>query len=237
MIKIYSIFFWIIYGIITIILGAFIFLSSIFFDDRFLHKIGKIWGKIALILTFTKVNYLELSDFDKNDSYIIMPNHQSAFDIFALFAYLPLEFRWVSKKENFKIPVVGHAMKVMKEISVDRGNIKELKSTIEAMKKCLDRKISVLIFPEGTRSKDGKLLPFKKGGFFLAVNSNKKILPVAIWGTKDINERGSLLIHPFKKVKILIGEPVDLNYKGKIDDKMKRFRDILTELIDKAKNS
>ena len=236
MIKIYSFLFWVIYGLITIFLGILIFISSIFFDDKFLHKIGRLWGRIALLLTFTKVNYIELEDFNKNEPYIIMPNHQSAFDIFALFAYLPLQFRWVSKKENFKIPVVGHAMKVMKEISVDRGNIKKLKSTIKTMDECLNRGISILIFPEGTRSFDGNILPFKKGGFFLAVNSKRKILPVAIWGTKDINKRGSLIIHPFKEITILIGRPVIFEEKGKIEEKMEQFRKILINLVEKAKS-
>ena len=237
MIRIYSLFFWIIYAIITIILGALIFIFSFFCDDRFLHKIGKLWGKLALIITFTEVNYQEISEFEKNDSYIIMPNHQSAFDIFSLFAYLPVEFRWVSKKENFKIPVVGQAMKVMNEISVDRGNIKDLKSTINSMKKCLERGISVLIFPEGTRSIDGNLLPFKKGGFFLALSSGKKILPVAIWGTKNINKRGSLLVTPFQRITILIGEPVNFEKQGKIEEKMEKFREILQSLIEKAKTT
>ena len=234
--KIFSFFFWVIFGIITIILGILVFILSIFTDDIFLHKIGKIWGKFALIISFAKIKYIELGDFDKNNAYIIMPNHQSAFDIFVLFAFLPLQFRWVSKRENFKIPVVGHAMKLMKEISVDRGNIKQLKGTIKAMRKCLNRGISVLIFPEGTRSKDGKLLNFKKGGFFLAINSGKKVLPVAIWGTKDVNRRGSLIVNPFKEVKILVGNPVEFE-KDKIENTMSKFRKILEDLVDKAKRA
>ncbi len=237
MIRIYSFFFWIVFGFVTLFLGTSIYLFAIFKDDRFLHKIGKLWGKLALILSLTKVNYKELSVLDKNEVYIIMPNHQSAFDIFALFAYLPVEFRWVSKRENFKIPIVGYAMKLMKEIPVDRGDIKKLKSTINLMKECINRGISLLIFPEGTRSKDGELLPFKKGGFFLAINSQKKILPVAIWGTKDVNQVGSLLIYPFKRINILIGEPVEFSQKGRLEDKMDNFRCILKDLIEKAKKA
>ena len=234
---IYSIYFWLSFSVITIILGILILILSFFKDDKFLHKIGIFWGKITLKLAKVRVNYKELGEIDKNDVYIIMPNHQSAFDIFTLFPYLPVEFRWVSKKENANIPVVGYAMKVMKEIFVDRGNIKELKSTLKQMSDCLNRGISVLIFPEGTRSKDGKLLEFKKGGFFLAIHSKREILPVAIWGTKDINRVGSLLVYPFKRITILVGEPVELKAKGSIEDKMKEFREILLNLMEKAKNT
>ena len=235
MIRIFSVFFWLTFSIFTIILGSFIFIFSIFSDDRFLHNIGRLWGKLALKLAFVKVIYKELSDFNKNQPYIIMANHQSAFDIFTLFAYLPLQFRWVSKKENAKIPIVGQAMKIMGEIFVDRENIKGLKGTINTMKNCLDRGISVLIFPEGTRSRDGELLPFKKGGFFLAVNSEREILPVAIWGTKDVNRVGSFIIHPFRKISLLIGKPIKFEKKGNMEDKMKEIRIILLDLVEKAK--
>ena len=201
-----------------------------------MHKIGKIWGNIALKIAFVKVKYKEIGNFSKDEAYIIMPNHQSAFDIFTLFAYMPIEFRWVSKKENFEIPLVGWCMKIMNEISVEKSSIKELKNTLKQMERCINRGISIVIFPEGTRSKNGELLPFKKGGFFLALKSKRKILPVAIWGTKDIMKKGSLLVKPFKTINLIIGQPVDFEGKGNLEEKMKDFNILLSSLIKESKS-
>ncbi len=233
----FTIFFWLTFSLLTIFLGCLILILSFFLSDKTLHKIGIFWGKVTLKLAFVKVNYIEMAEIDKNDVYIIMPNHQSAFDIFTLFAYLPVEFRWLSKDTNFKIPFLGWAMKVMNEISVDRGNIKELKNTLSKMENCLNRGISLVIFPEGTRSYNGEILPFKKGGFFLALKTKKKILPVGIWGTKDVMKRGSFVINPFKTICVVIGEPIELNEKDRIEIKMEKLRNILINLTEKAKNS
>ena len=177
--------------------------------------IARIWGKALVITAFTKVNMEEHFDSSVfNENYVLMSNHQSAFDIFLLYGYLPFDFTFLSKKEVFKIPLFGIAMKVVGAIAVDRENPASLKKTIKDMENYIKGGRSLLIVPEGTRSKDGKLLPFKKGGFLLAKKSKTKILPVTIIGSSDVLKRGSFLINPGKRVKIILNNPVEVEGKN-----------------------
>jgi 1-acyl-sn-glycerol-3-phosphate acyltransferase len=113
--------------------------------------------------------------------YVIVSNHESFVDIL-LISHLPWEMKWLSKKEMFKIPVGGWLMRMAKDIPLDR---KDRDSAIRAMEQCaqrLDQKVSVMIFPEGTRSTSGDLLPFKDGAFRLAIESGVPVLPLAVHG-------------------------------------------------------
>ena len=123
-------------------------------------------------------------EFPKNprNPYVMVSNHESFVDIL-LISQLPWEIKWLSKTENFKIPVAGWNMRLAKDIELVRG---DRSSGTEAMKKCgemLDQKVSVMVFPEGTRSFEGDLLPFKVGAFKLAIEKQLPILPLATHGT------------------------------------------------------
>jgi 1-acyl-sn-glycerol-3-phosphate acyltransferase len=113
--------------------------------------------------------------------YVVVSNHESFVDIL-LISHLPWEMKWLSKKENFKIPVAGWLMRMARDIELDR---KDPKSAVAAMQQCrqrLDDNVSVMIFPEGTRSTTGDLLPFKDGAFRLAIEAQVPILPLAVHG-------------------------------------------------------
>ena len=179
-----------------------------------------------MLSTFPKIEVINKCPPEKmNKNYIIMANHQSAFDIFLIYGYLPFYFNFLSKKEVFEIPIFGRAMKILGTASVDRGNRQGLKDTIKEMEECLARGASILIFPEGTRSEDGKILPFKKGGFLLAKKVKTEILPVVIVGTKDIMPKKSIWVTPFRKVKFYILEPISEteNY----NELMERVRNLM----------
>jgi 1-acyl-sn-glycerol-3-phosphate acyltransferase len=147
--------------------------------------------------------------------YIFAANHQSQFDIFALQGFLGVDFRWLAKKELFKVPVWGPAMRRAGYIPVDRSHGKQaIKSLDEAAQK-IAAGTSVIIFPEGTRSKDGNLQDFKAGAMVLAIKSGVDIVPVAISGTHAILPKGKLLINP-GKVLIRMGKPIEMkNYGAK----------------------
>ena len=118
---------------------------------------------------------------DPRNPYVMVSNHESFVDIL-LISHLPWEMKWLSKKENFKIPVAGWLMRLAKDIELDR---KDPKSAAAAMAECrrrLDDHVSVMIFPEGTRSTTGDLLPFKDGAFRLAIEAQLPILPLAVHG-------------------------------------------------------
>jgi 1-acyl-sn-glycerol-3-phosphate acyltransferase len=120
---------------------------------------------------------------DPRRPYVVVANHESFVDIL-LISHLPMEMKWLSKAEFFKIPVVGWLMRLAGDVPVVRG---ERESAIEALRQCrdrLDKKVSVMVFPEGTRSKTGELQPFKDGAFSLAIDAGVPILPLAVHGTK-----------------------------------------------------
>jgi 1-acyl-sn-glycerol-3-phosphate acyltransferase len=121
---------------------------------------------------------------DPRRPYVVVANHESFVDIL-LIAHLPFEMKWLSKVEMFKIPVVGWLMRLAGDIPVTRG---ERTSGADALVQCADRlakKVSVMIFPEGTRSRDGELQAFKDGAFRLAIENQVPILPLAVHGTKS----------------------------------------------------
>jgi 1-acyl-sn-glycerol-3-phosphate acyltransferase len=173
------------------------------------HFIGRMWGKTMLIFSGVNVkitgNPVSASDFAPS---IFMANHQSAFDIFTLLAAFPVPFRWVAKEELFKIPIFGPAMRRAGYVPINRGNPRDaLKSLNKAAMK-IKGGTSVVVFPEGTRSEDGKLLPFKNGGFILAIKSQVPIIPVAIHGTQAIKPKKSFWIHP-RTVYLHFGDPIE----------------------------
>ncbi len=211
--KIYSIIYIPVFILISLlaIFGAYI--AYLFTrNPKKANIVARWWGRLAVVTSFTKVELI-LENFKIGQKYVIMCNHQSAFDIFILYGYLPLDFTFLSKIEVFKIPLFGIAMKIVGAIGVERGNTAKLKSTILAMQNYMNQNRALLIFPEGTRSIDGKLLPFKKGGFMLAKKSNAEILPVTIINSRNVLKKGSLLINPFQKVKVIISKPIET--KGK----------------------
>ncbi len=176
-----------------------------FFDStggNIVHSIlARNWGKAILFISGIKVEVRGLSNIEFDNSYVYMPNHQSLYDIPVLLGRLPIQFRWLAKAELFKIPVFGRAMKCAGYISIDRKNRKSaLDSLRKAGNSMKSKGVSVIIFPEGTRSQDGEISSFKKGGFYLATTSKVSIVPVIIKGTKEIVSKKSLLIKPGKVI-------------------------------------
>jgi 1-acyl-sn-glycerol-3-phosphate acyltransferase len=148
----------------------------------------------------------------KGASYVVISNHQSIYDIFLIYGWLGIDIKWIMKKELAKIPGVGFGSKKVGHIFLDRSNSRVALESLNEAKKKLVNGISVVIFPEGTRSKTGQMSPFKKGAFKLALDLGLPLLPVSISGTKDILPTGSLNILP-GKVRMKIHEPIDItNY-------------------------
>nr|WP_224747038.1 lysophospholipid acyltransferase family protein [Pelovirga terrestris] len=127
---------------------------------------------------------------------IYVSNHQSNFDIPLLYAGLPIQFRWMAKQELFNIPLFGLAMKSSGYIPIDRSNRKEAMRSLTAAARRIRDGVSVIIFPEGTRSADGTLQPFKKGALLLAAKAGVPIVPMAIHGSHQVQPKGSLRINP-----------------------------------------
>jgi len=193
----------------TVILGTVaIFLSLFDSSGNIPHRIARLWGKIPLRTTGTKVSVQGRENIDPQKSYILVSNHQSTFDIFALLGYLPIQFRWIAKAELFRLPFLGWAMSRIGYIPIERGSPKKAyRSMLQAAEKVKEG-VSVIIFPEGTRSPDGNLQPFKKGVFLIALKSQAPILPIAIRGTGKIMPKGDWRIYP-GNVQIIVGPPIE----------------------------
>ncbi|HAG50724.1 MAG: hypothetical protein A2X87_07835 [Deltaproteobacteria bacterium GWC2_42_51] len=199
---------WIIGLPVTIFLFIFVLLSLIF--DRSgnsIHRIGRLWGRILLFLSGVAIEIKGTENLLQGRPQILASNHQGAFDILALQAFIPMQFRWVAKKSLFKIPIVGWSMSLAGYVGIERERASSAYKSIEAAAERIKNGTSVLIFPEGTRSATGELLPFKRGGFLLAVKSGVPVIPISITGTKDIMKKGSVLINP-GRIKIVIGRPI-----------------------------
>lgn len=140
-------------------------------------------------------------------SYIVTPNHQGNADILALFLTLPLRFRWVIKKELLRIPVFGWALGGTGAIALDRSNREKSVESLKAAKKKLLGGWSVLIYPEGTRSSDPHLQPFKKGAFMMAVQTGVPILPVTCNGAYHVLPRKTITFRP-GHITVTIGDPI-----------------------------
>jgi len=200
------------------------------------YKIKKTWAKFLLAVSRIKVTVKGLYNIRPDRSYIYMSNHQSNFDIPVALAYLPFKFRWVAKAELFKIPIFGSAMYKSGHINIDRSNRRAAYKSLKTAAKNIQEGISVLIYPEGTRSKDGNIRPFKKGGFLLAVESGTPIVPVIIHGTWPIMPKNKIIIKP-GNVTIEIKAPIvtkDYNRKTK-DELLEKVRNIICESFDKGK--
>jgi 1-acyl-sn-glycerol-3-phosphate acyltransferase len=178
-------------------------------DENVIHKVANIWAKMLLILTNIKVEIIGAQNILKG-SQIFMANHQSDFDIFIVLAHLPGQFRWIVKKELFNIPLFGKAMRNAGYIEIDRQNRERaLMSLDEAARKIREGK-SVMSFPEGTRSRDGKIKPFKQGMFYLAIKSGVPIVPISIIGAGKIMPKRSFMIKP-GKIIMIIDRPIDVS--------------------------
>ena len=200
----------------TLVLGAFALLVAPF-DPKGerIHRIARLWAAIHLKVNGIAVS-LEAAQNMPEPPFVFMSNHQSALDIFVLLFGLPVPFKFIAKRELFRIPVFGWAMRRAGYISIDRGNPREaLKAIEEAARKIRDGR-PILIFPEGHRSRDGRLQPFMKGGFSLASRARVPVVPLAITGSFAIQPRGSILSPPERKgrVSIRVGRPVVVGGKG-----------------------
>ncbi len=199
------------------------------------HIIARIWAQSILMVSRVHVSVKGLSNIEPGKSYIYMANHQSNFDIPVLLGYLPVQFRWLAKAELFKIPVFGRAMLGAGYVKIDRFNQESAFESINEVARKMKDGVSVMIFPEGTRSKDGSIRPFKKGGFVMAVDFGVPIVPVVIRGTWPIMAKSSLRINR-GEVEMALAKPIDtIGYSRETkEDLMERVRTAICRGFEKT---
>lgn len=195
------------------------------------HRVARLWGKTILKMSGVSVNIIGTDNIPPDGKPIIfMSNHQSNFDILTLLAHIPVQFRWISKKEVFRTPLMGPAMRKAGYISIDRGNREKAIESLEEAALTIRNGKSVMTFPEGTRSPDGTIRPFKKGLFYLAIKSGVPIIPISIIGSRKIMPKKSLHLDP-GNIMVVIGTPIDtgsytLEHR---DELMKKVRSVIKD--------
>ena len=196
-------------AIATIILGIPVMVAGLLSrTGNLAFSISKLWAYTMLAVSFVRTEIKNKAKIRKGTSYIIISNHQSLYDIIALVTTLGIQYRWFIKKEVLKIPIFGYALYASRNIFIDRANTAR---AIESINKGIDRLpkgVSVMVFAEGSRSPDGRIHEFKKGGFVTAVRRKIPILPVTVNGSRRVLPKGSLVVKP-GKIQVVIGDPID----------------------------
>ncbi len=170
--------------------------------------LSKLWAWGLLAASGVRVSARFEAPLDRRRSYVFLANHQSMFDIPLVIGTAPVQLRFAAKRSLFRIPVFGWAIRAGGFIPVDRGDRTKARATFAAAHDRLRGGTSVLLFPEGSRSLDGRLHAFERGGFLLALKTGLPIVPVGIRGTLAVQPRGSFQIAP-GRVEIRYGEPID----------------------------
>jgi 1-acyl-sn-glycerol-3-phosphate acyltransferase len=227
-----SIWFYLVLIVSTHVLGAGSMLAAMITRQSDLaHWFARAWGNVNLWAAGVKVEVHGLEHINPSTSYVYAANHQSWFDIFTLLGKLPVQFRWLAKAELFKIYVLGRAMQAAGYIPIDRSNRRQAFESMTIAAQRIKEGTSVVIFPEGTRSPDGVLQEFKKGGFILALHSQHPIVPISLSGSHRIlPKRGGWKIQP-GRVQLTISAPIPtegLSTRER-DELIRRVRDAIRE--------
>lgn len=172
-----------------------------------------LWSRCVCALLFVRVRVTGRENISHNQSYVFVANHQSAFDIWSIYGFLGHPFKWMMKKSLEKIFLVGPACRSVGHVFVDDSSIAGIKDTIEHAQQTLKGNMSLVIFPEGHRSFDGKLIPFKRGAFMLAGEFGLPVVPLTIKGAFEVLPRTSYNITP-GTIHLTIHKPIYPGEKG-----------------------
>ena len=193
-----------------------------------LIAIGKWCISIGRKILGVQVDVSGLERIGRKRAYVFMANHLSLIDGPLLFWLIPQSIRVILKKEVFRIPIIGQGMRHVGFVPVDRRRLKGGKKSIERASQLIKEKgFSFLIFPEGTRSRDGEIQPFRRGGFFLALSSQAPIVPISIQGTYELMPRGRFFV---KKGRV----KVDFHFPLPVNDYNLKT---MPQLIEKVQNT
>ena len=218
--------------VILITLSASLLIIPLGFFDRqgsIAYQISRFWTWGILKIGGIRLKVKGLEHLDPGRQYIFMANHQSNIDIPVLVqSLIEFQLRWVAKRELLFIPIFGWAMWASRHIVVDRSNRSKAMASLRKARERIEGGICVVLFPEGTRSADGQFLPFKRGGFVLAVKTQTPIVPITINGSGAILPRRDWRIKG-GEVEVIVSEPVPLNqyHPGNISSLLSHVRTIM----------
>ncbi len=192
----------------TIVMGT-LSLAVSFFDPegRRQHWCASTWSRMIARTAGARVRVHGAEHIQPGASNVFLSTHQSYMDIPAMLGYLPAQLRIAAKREVFMIPFLGWHMTRAGHISINRGSTTEAVETLRRAATEVQAGVSIFLFPEGTRSRDGALQPFKKGGFKFAMQTGLPVVPVTILGSRQVLPRDSIIFRP-GPVEMHLGAPI-----------------------------
>jgi 1-acyl-sn-glycerol-3-phosphate acyltransferase len=199
-------------------------------SGKLYHWWIKMWARTVIAMARIKMTVEGQENVDSTKTYVVMSNHRSNFDVATLFCSVPLDVVMVAKRSLGMIPILGWGLRLAGYIFIDRTNRQAAVATLHRAAERLRGGQSIHIFPEGTRSFDSSLLPFKKGGFVMAIETGLPILPVGIQGTEHILRKDSALLFS-GPATVRIGKPIDTApYKDKPNGKEELLERVQKEI-------
>lgn len=211
--AIISAFIWVGSGLLTILLFLVVFTLTILlfpFDKKkkITHAQCFWWSDLLIGLNpYWSIKASGLEHIDHHKTYVIIANHQSMADIVALYQ-TKMQFKWVAKASLFKVPFIGWCLSLIKHIKLVRGDFSSIKKIYQEASGWLQKDMSVLFFPEGTRSSSNEMGEFQNGAFKFAIKEKKPILPICLKGTHAVIPKGSWILRAKVAAKVIVLEPI-----------------------------
>jgi len=204
---------WLGSGLLTILLFLVVFILTILlfpFDKKkkFMHRQCFWWSDLLIGLNpYWSLKVSGLEHIDRQKTYVIIANHQSMADIVALYQ-IKMQFKWVAKASLFNLPFIGWCLTLIKHIKLTRGDFSSIKKIYQEASSWLQKDMSVLFFPEGTRSSSDEMGEFQNGAFKFAIKEQRSILPVCLKGTHAVIPKGSWIFKTKVAAKVIVLEPI-----------------------------
>ena len=195
--------------VLTVFTAVFTVCTVAWRNAEFVHKVQQFWSRSFFWLMFLPVSVDGTEHIKPGQSYVFVANHQSMFDVWLVYGWLPVIFKWLMKAELRKVPFVGTGCKAAGHIFVDRRNAKAAMESLKEVEKQLVNGVCTVIFPEGTRSLNGEVGRFKRGAFQIAWDLGLPVIPLSLDGFYEVLPKGKPFVrrHP---VHMHMGEPIDL---------------------------
>ena len=214
---------WPILVVLTIFTALFTIIFVPFRNAEFVHKEQQFWSRSFFWLMFLPVSVDGIEHIKPGQSYVFVANHQSMFDVWLVYGWLPVIFKWLMKAELRHVPFVGIGCKAAGHIFVDRRNAKAAMESLKEVGKQLVNGVCTVIFPEGTRSKNGEIGRFKRGAFQIAWELGLPVIPLSLDGCFEVLPKGKPFVHRHP-VHMHIGEPMDLKQYADANEAIEAVR-------------
>jgi 1-acyl-sn-glycerol-3-phosphate acyltransferase len=195
-------------GIYTVVLGIISMFASLVGNPFFAHRCAQWWGRLIVLTSGVRLQVGGAPLPASHDGCIVVANHASIYDIPVLFTAIPRQLRLMAKSALGFVPFIGWHLKFSGHLLVDRRNPTRALNIFSRASKLMTQGLCLIVFPEGTRSRDGRVAPFKGGSFFLALRTGLPVVPLSVVGSRHVMLKGRLATCP-GHVRLIVHEPID----------------------------